>query len=1159
MSEESKSPNEILKGYIKIAGSNEQTINSQEIEAVFGQKMRLSRIDFENVIGKLKSLDFNDYSYSGKHYLNIQNQYIDRATGKTRIGNIRTTINGIYAIQDYCKTNKINMEDATGSSKALVRFLQKIPKKHNNERLAPIFYNDFGFKINYKEEKVLKPEFSIVRDLLNTWDQQKKVFRLIKRSSFTSYKFPNIRVDCSVTKSSKRVGNRLIPEFRIESSNVFNNPESYEIEIELVNMSSLTFNDTVVNNLMKQLKTCIKYVLSGLQGTNYPISITERNNILEQYMGILYKDVPDRRVRPRDFVGPSSISLERPNIAPLEDDINIPNIRLPYTVTDKADGTRKLLMISQSGKLYLIDVNMKIQFTGLVNMNGSLNNTIIDGEHILHDKVGKFINKYMAFDIYYINNKDVRAEAFYVEPEGESKTTGGRLTKLNTSINKLELRPIVGETLPMNINAKTFHLSYDGDTMFANCKKVLDRVHDDLFEYETDGLIFTPIDKGVGSNTVGEVIDPVKRTWEWSFKWKPPEFNTIDFLVTTQKGENGEDIVKNIFENGDNLQASDNLTQYKTLVLRVGFDERRHGYINPCEDVVQDRLPKRTTREDKNQYKPVPFYPTNPTPKFPAYLCNVVLEKRGSDNVLLTEDNSGVIEDETIVEFKYDPTKPKFWQWTPIRVRLDKTADYRSGGRNYGNAYHVAQSVWNSIHNPVTNEMITTGEGIPDAIADDDVYYNRKTKGTITRALRNFHNLFVKRILILAAAKRGGTLIDMSVGKGGDFPKWIAAKLSFVFGLDVSRDNIENRLDGACARFLSYKKQYRSMPYALFVTANSGLNIRDTEACATDKGKEITRAVFGEGPRDEKKLGKGVFRQYGKGEDGFDVVSNQFSIHYFFENTEVLNNFLRNVSECCKVGGYFIGTSYDGREVFRQLENKEMGESIFINKDGVKMWEIKKQYDQTEFANDMSSVGYKIDVYQESINKTFSEYLVNYEYLIQLIENYGFVLVERDEARSLGLPNSIGNFDQLYYEMQSQIKSKKIKRADLFSAPDMTSDEKKISFLNKYFIFKKIRDVNAEEVSRVMMNESQQQVEEEKKEEMKIQKELIKKAGPTVRKIKKKLKIKSKPKPTVKTEDKITNEESKKSVAPAPGTEKKKTKKPKLKLKIKIKSKKDKN
>ena len=30
-------------------------------------------------------------------------------------------------------------------------------------------------------------------------------------------------------------------------------------------------------------------------------------------------------------------------------------------------------------------------------------------------------------------------------------------------------------------------------------------------------------------------------------------------------------------------------------------------------------------------------------------------------------------------------------QWTPIRVRVDKTADYRSGGHNCGDAYHVAR------------------------------------------------------------------------------------------------------------------------------------------------------------------------------------------------------------------------------------------------------------------------------------------------------------------------------------------------------------------------------------------------------------------------------------------------------------------------------------
>ena len=875
-------------------------------------------------------------------------------------------------------------------------------------------------------------------------------------------------------------------------------------------------------------------------------------------MDILYKgSPPDRRIRNRDFVGPSSISLERPNIAPLQDDSIVPNIRMPYTVTEKADGIRKLLFINEKGKIYLIDVNMKIQFTGIVSKNKNLVNTILDGEHVLHDKFGAFINKYLAFDVYYIKKKDVRGKPFYISVDGDDadamdKMTG-RLVDLNKVIGELQLAPLIGAELPMTVDAKAFGISSNGPTMFKNCQTIISRVDDDLFEYETDGLIFTPADKGVGSSTVGEDLDPVKRTWDRSFKWKPPEYNTIDFLVTTQKTETGQDVVGNIFQNGDDLTGSNSLTEYKTLILRVGFDERKHGYINPCEDVIQDRLPKKSNREENSQYKPVPFYPSNPSPAYPAYLANIVLQDRGTNKVMLTEDNMGVIEDETIIECKYDPTKPKFWQWVPIRVRLDKTSDYRSGGRNYGNAYHVAQSVWNSIHNPVTLDMITTGKGIPDLIADDDVYYNRKAQGTITRALRDFHNLFVKRQLILAASNRGGTLIDMSVGKGGDFPKWIAAKLSFVFGLDVSRDNIENKINGTCARFLNYRKQFRSMPYALFVQANSGLNIRSTEACATDKGKEITRAVFGDGPKDAKKLGKGVFRQYGKGEEGFDVVSNQFSIHYFFKDIETLTGFLRNVSECCKVGGYFIGTSYDGRAVFRKLEGKKTGESIFINNNGVKMWDIKKQYDGDEFPNNISSLGYRVDVYQESINKTFPEYLVNYEYLISIIENYGFVLLERDEARSLGLPESIGNFDQLFYEMQSQIKHRRIRPSDVQSAPDMTPDEKKISFLNKYFIFKKVRDVNAEEVSRVLTGSSLAQIDLEKKETDQVDEQLIKKK-PIVKKKKGKLKIGVGE--TLQVEQPVEIVEEEVVVAPAPGKQKPVIKVKRRKGKVKVKEKK---
>ena len=51
------------------------------------------------------------------------------------------------------------------------------------------------------------------------------------------------------------------------------------------------------------------------------------------------------------------------------DDINnatkaVGNIRNNYTVTDKADGMRKLLYINNDGKIYLLTTSMNIEFTG---------------------------------------------------------------------------------------------------------------------------------------------------------------------------------------------------------------------------------------------------------------------------------------------------------------------------------------------------------------------------------------------------------------------------------------------------------------------------------------------------------------------------------------------------------------------------------------------------------------------------------------------------------------------------------------------------------------------------------------------------------------------------------------------------------------------------
>ena len=52
--------------------------------------------------------------------------------------------------------------------------------------------------------------------------------------------------------------------------------------------------------------------------------------------------------------------------------------------------------------------------------------------------------------------------------------------------------------------------------------------------------------------------------------------------------------------------------------------------------------------------------------------------------------------------------------------------------------------------------------------------------------------------------------------------------------------------------------------------------------------------------------------------------------------------------------------------------------------------DISKKY-SSKFLDDESSLGYTIDVYQETINKTFGEFLFNFDYLTQVLETYGFI------------------------------------------------------------------------------------------------------------------------------------------------------------------------
>ena len=1098
-----------------------------EMEAKFGTRgiKPITKLDYDNVVKKLKSLGFISANEVGTYSLKIQPEFID-----TRTGDIKTTsdfdrfrieIQGLNSIQEYCKTNDLKpVNDKYGNTVSIMRKSDAKTEPNSDSNIASANFDDFNFRVSIKNEETINKTGKIGLEVFSNWNRTKKVFRYINRVSFI-HKDNNIpfQFDLSIVRSSNaNQKGWLIPTTTIDESNVFNNPERYEIEIEVTPVAKTLYNRTP-DALSANLQKMVKNVLCGLQKTNYPISYPEQKEVMQGYLRLLFEEslkkkgetyVPKDRVYPSDFIGPSLKTLELQNVAPITPDVIVPNITEPYAycVTEKADGDRHLLFVNGKGKIYLINMNMNVIFTGAKTEEERCFNSLLDGELILHNKKGQFINTFAAFDIYYSNNVDVRARPFVKTITKDEKyfAEGSRLpmlkdyikilTPVNIVVKPTENKSAALKLLdkfkgknksPITIIAKNFYPTFDSVAkdvpnalgkynIFEANNYLLRRIADNLFDYEIDGLIFTPTLLGVGSNKFLEAGPKKKITWGHCFKWKPSEatqvfpksYNTIDFLVFVKKGADNSDIITPIFENGINVMEATQFNQYKTLILAVGFDQAKHGYINPCQDVLDDRFATKDA-DDEEGYKPKQFFPTTPYDPL-AGLCNIMLEMDSNGTYQMFTEERDVFDDQMVVEFRYDMTKPGLWKWIPMRVRYDKTADYRNKQGVGANDYNTANNNWTSIHKPVTEKMIATGEDIPGIEVSDDVYYNSVTTEKLTPNMRDFHNLYVKKALIQGVSRRGNNLIDFACGKAGDLPKWIAANLSFVFGIDISPDNIENKLNGACARFLNFKKTTKHMPYALFVNGDSAKNIRSGTNMFNDKANEITKSIFGS-TGENPSLGPAVKRQHGVGANGFDISSCQFAIHYMFEKKSIFYNFMRNVAECTKLNGYFIATCYDGRTIFNMLKKKATGEGRDIYVDDQKVWSVTKEYAEESFDDNDSCLGYKISVYQDSINQTIPEYLVNFDFLTATMDKYGFSLVTRDEARSMGLPEGSGMFSELFNSMMLELKRDPKKEKDYKDAPYMKPYEKDISFLNRFFVYKKTSTRNAEKLTKALIEQ----------------------------------------------------------------------------------------
>ena len=934
----------------------------------------LSKTDYDNVMKRLVSLGFKTEQPDGKHALRI-------TTIENKI-KTRTEIDEFKDIEHYCRTNSLN---------DTAKFITKTPIKDGKTMIA-----DYAFSLNLSLEETASDD--IVTPLKMKWDSLKKTFRYMNRIKLVHNDYP-VSVDCSIVRSSKFNDRGMIPTTTIQEAGALTNTESYEVEIEIDN-SKIT--PTTSPQLKEQLSACIQYVLCGIQNTNYPISYSTRNKVIADYFDLIKTDVP-QKIKSTNFIGPNSVTLQFKDLQVISNN---------YSVTDKADGLRKLLFINNEGHIYFISSSMEIEYTNQKCTTRACHNTIIDGEHITMDDRDNPINLYGCFDIYVNNKIDCRSEMFIGPPSS-------RLEQLQKVVRKIgDLKN------SMVVSVKKFAHTDKSTTIQQACAFTFNEIKHS--RYHTDGLIFTPMNFGVGLTSKTKEVQNSKITWPLSFKWKPPDQNTIDFLVITLKDKK-KDLITNEFDVGENTTGTP-LPPYKTLLLHVGSKTM----LNPCKSVFN----KHHKEYERSGYKPVKFHPSNPRDDR-AHICHCMLH----DGQLRTKEGE-VFGDEMIVEFSYDTTKDTGWNWEPLRIRWDKTGDYIRTKTNFGNDYETANNNWHSIHNPV-DQALLTGDSFEHV--ETDAYYLENVGEKKTKSMCHFHN-YIKRVLIKDVSHPGNTLIDFAVGKAGDLRKWTAANISFVVGIDDSKDCLENTTDGACLRYLEYKKDHPDELVALFFHGDSSQNVKSGEFVKNNpKEKAIIDSIFG--------VDKKGSEYYNKVSDGFDISSSQFSLHYFFKNMETLTGFVRNVSECTKEGGYFIGTCFDGQKIFDLLSN---GNEIFGFGDD-RICEIQKAYTNTTFPDTDESVGYPIRVYNQTIGKFITEYLVNFKFFTSLMSRHGFEPHSPSHDTWSSTPSN--TFEEVFDYINVPRISLKFQKF-LGDTLSMTSEEKRLSFLNRYFMFKKCRPVD---------------------------------------------------------------------------------------------------
>lgn len=962
---------------------------------------------------------------------------------------IRLTLEGAGVIQAYCRDNRIG-------DKPFVAML-----KETIADAEPVTLGSYSAKAKLKREIPLANDDIRVKEALQRWDQLGKHFRNIQRFEFVAPGGVPLRFDVSIVRENAGRPARTFQEARVTTQ-----PPRYEVEVELTGVRASTAPEKAASLILRGLSWLLQgrqrsFVLVSAQATDYVLGSLGRIFGGSSSGSGSGRNRNGGRGGPFRYPGPQPATLERRNLVDAGEP-GIPNLRsMPggYNVTDKADGLRCLLFVADNGRIFLVDGGGRVYATGKQVDPSAAAGLVLDGEWIRRDRKGAVVSHYYAFDILAAKGGDtsITGQPFMVAGAmfGSAAATSTRQSVMATYVGILgsaaQMIRGVPSTDNLQIGMKTFRACAPGNDIFQ--KGAAATLEDaKSAPYNTDGLIFTP-------NTAALPLG--RGTWYEQLKWKPPHDNTIDFLVLVEKERDAKGAPLAADAIGTKYREDSGQTvRYKTLRLFVGSN-RDGAFSDPRSTVLaaEAALPRSL---DEGEWREVEFKPVDPRDRM-ASICYVAMGEGAGDpaastaaataldsnsDLIKTTRTGDTIQSDMIVEMAYHPERAPGWRWEPIRVRHDKTERWlaqqagSAGSRKGGtmNADWVANSIWNTIHNPVTEDAVRTGRVehcgsvAPVVIGIAGGSNSRRSDLVKAQCLKNFHD-YVKRLLLKRLLVPGSTVCDLAMGTGEDLGKWITAPVSFLLGCDVQAAALNDKDDGAYRRLLNKMVELGGrdrVPPMMFAQADMARILKDGSAGATAEDSDMLRQILG---------------PTGPLATGADITTCLFALPYVFRDENTVAGFLTNLADTVKVGGYFVGCCADGDAVAKLLA----GDEPAIGNDGrSETWLLTKRYGSGIGASvPPSAAGLGLAVEMDIIagGTTHTEYLVSWPYLQARVTECGFDLLTPEELTTLGLPASSQMFRDTWLSAEAS--------GDVFA---MTDSLKRLSFLNRWFVFKRRSD-----------------------------------------------------------------------------------------------------